>query len=178
MQRLRAADSQDLPTLAVVEWRKAAESAKPTPNEQTTHSAETRTLQAATGGRAVIAARAMLETTSAFESIGVWLGALTLGDREALESSGHAMRLVGAMAQYERIQTYRLLKEGAVFRLAADGQQRTYQVEIGTVLWSFPAPHAANVPTWQAGGLATGVGTAWPHGPSSASLACASSRRT
>ena len=43
------------------------------------------------------------------------------------------------MAQYERIQTYRLLQEGAVFRLAADGQQRIYQVEVGTAVWPFPA---------------------------------------
>ena len=42
------------------------------------------------------------------------------------------------MAQYEKIVTHRLLKEGAVFRLAADGLDRTYQVEIGTVLWKIP----------------------------------------
>ena len=32
-----------------------------------------------------------------------------------------------------------LQREGAVFRLQADGLERTYQVEIGTVLWSWPA---------------------------------------
>ena len=88
----------------------------------------------------MVAVRVLLETTSSFHSMDAWLAALTLGDRDALESSWHAKRLVGAMAQYERIQTYRLLQQGAVFRLAADGQQRTYQVEIGTVFWSFPHP--------------------------------------
>jgi hypothetical protein len=43
------------------------------------------------------------------------------------------------MAYYERMQTHRLLGEGAVFRLEADGLERTYQVEIGTALWSMPA---------------------------------------
>ena len=140
MQRLRATDSQDPPaTVAVFDGHEPAESAKAASNKPTAHSTVTRTPHTTTGRRAVIATRAMLETTSSFDSIDVWLGALTRGDREALESSWHTKRLVSAMAQYERIQTYRLLQEGAVFRLAADGQQRTYQVEIGTVLWSFPA---------------------------------------
>ena len=146
MQRLRATDSRDPPgTVAIFDGLEPAESAraaseKPTGlNQPGRHSAVTRTPLTTTGCRAVIAARAMLETSSSFDSIDVWLGALTSGDREALESSWHTKRLVMAMAQYERIQTHRLLKEGAVFRLAADGQERTYQVEIGTVLWSFPA---------------------------------------
>ncbi len=40
------------------------------------------------------------------------------------------------MAQYEKDLTHRLLRDGAVFRLQADGLERTYQVEIGTVIWS------------------------------------------
>ncbi len=40
------------------------------------------------------------------------------------------------MAQYEKDLTHRLLRDGAVFRLQADGLDRTYQVEIGTVIWS------------------------------------------
>ena len=87
----------------------------------------------------MIAARALLETSSSFHSIDVWLGALIPGDREVLGSTWHTRKLVSAMAQYEKIQTYRLLREGAVFRLAADGLERTYQVEIGTVIWSLPA---------------------------------------
>ena len=43
------------------------------------------------------------------------------------------------MAQHEREVTHFLLKEGALFRLQADGLDRIYQVEIGTVLWSWPA---------------------------------------
>ena len=31
------------------------------------------------------------------------------------------------------------MREGAVFRLQADGLDRTYQIEIGTVLWALPA---------------------------------------
>ena len=37
------------------------------------------------------------------------------------------------------MQTHQLLREGAIFRLQADGLERTYQVEIGTVLWALPA---------------------------------------
>ncbi len=36
--------------------------------------------------------------------------------------------------------TKSIVKEGVVFRLIADGLDRTYQVEIGTVLWSLPKP--------------------------------------
>ena len=140
MQRLRGTDSQDpAGTVAVFDRPQPAESARAAPGKPTAHSVVTRAPQTTIGSRAVIAARAMLETASSFDSIDVWLGALTSGDREGLESSWHAKRLIMAMAQYESIQTYRLLQEGAVFRLAADGQERTYQVEIGTVLWSFPA---------------------------------------
>jgi len=32
-----------------------------------------------------------------------------------------------------------LLSKGSVFRLQADGRKRVYQVEIGAVLWKFPA---------------------------------------
>ena len=32
-----------------------------------------------------------------------------------------------------------MMREGAVFRLQADGLERTYQIEIGTVIWSWPA---------------------------------------
>ena len=141
MQRLKGQDSQEAPaTVAVFDEQTSAASAKTASNKPTAHSIATRTTQSTTGRRAVVAVRVLLETTSSFHSMDAWLAALTLGDRDALESSWHAKRLVGAMAQYERIQTYRLLQEGAVFRLAADGQQRTYQVEIGTVLWSFPHP--------------------------------------
>ena len=47
-------------------------------------------------------------------------------------------RLVSTMAQLEKLVTQKILKEGVVFRLSADGLGRTYQVELGTVLWSLP----------------------------------------
>ena len=68
----------------------------------------------------------------------MWRDALLGGDRGALESHQQCRRVVAAMARYEKIVTHRILKHGAVFRLAADGLDRTYQVEIGTVLWSIP----------------------------------------
>lgn len=40
------------------------------------------------------------------------------------------------MAQYEKELPHRILREGAVFRLQADGLERAYQVEIGTAIWS------------------------------------------
>ena len=64
------------------------------------------------------------------------------------------------MAQYEKELTYRLLKEGSVFRLEADGLDRTYQVEIGTVLWSLPAAVAA-----QQGEQAGWLEALGPRGP-------------
>ena len=42
------------------------------------------------------------------------------------------------MALHENLVTQQILKEGVVFRLSADGLDRTYQVELGTVLWSLP----------------------------------------
>ena len=43
------------------------------------------------------------------------------------------------MASDERFTTRMLLRNGSVFRLQADGRKRVYQVEIGTVVWKFPA---------------------------------------
>ena len=42
------------------------------------------------------------------------------------------------MALHEKLVTQKILKEGVVFRLSADGLDRTYQVEVGTVLWTLP----------------------------------------
>jgi len=67
------------------------------------------------------------------------MNALAGEDRQVLESHWHCKRLVGTMARYEKALTHSILREGAVFRLQADGLERTYQVEIGTVLWSMPA---------------------------------------
>ena len=53
-------------------------------------------------------------------------------------SSFQCRRLVSTMALHEKLVTQKILKEGVVFRLSADGLDRTYQVELGTVLWSLP----------------------------------------
>ena len=98
-----------------------------------------RTLRPTHGYRALVAVRALLETAGSFRSLDVWLDALLGEDRQALESRWHCKRLVTSMAKYEKELTHRLLREGAVFRLQADGLDRTYQVEIGIILWTLPA---------------------------------------
>ena len=55
-----------------------------------------------------------------------------------MESHWRAKRLVITMAQYEKHLTYLALKAGSIFRLQADGLDRTYQVEIGTVIRQLP----------------------------------------
>ena len=94
----------------------------------------------AAGCRAVIAARTLLETHGSFRSFETWRDAVrSETERQAFESSWHCKKLVETMASYERVLTFNLLKEGAAFRLEADALDRTYQVEIGTVLWSLPS---------------------------------------
>ena len=94
---------------------------------------------AESGARGVVATRALLETCSSFRSFDVWRDGL-LGDRDraAVGSSWQCRRVVLSMALHEKWVTQKILKEGVVFRLSADGLDRTYQVEIGTVLWSLP----------------------------------------
>ena len=91
------------------------------------------------GSRGIVAARALLETSSSFRSFDVWRdGLLGHQDRLAVGSPWQCRRLVFSMALHEKLLTQKILKEGVVFRLSADGLERTYQVEIGTVLWSLP----------------------------------------
>ena len=89
--------------------------------------------------RGVVATRALLETSSSFRSFDVWRDGL-LGDRDgaAVGSSWQCRRVVLSMALHEKWVTQKILREGIVFRLSADGVDRTYQVEIGTVLWALP----------------------------------------
>ena len=143
-QRLRAEATQGLgETISVFTGPAPAASAKAASGKVAPATAAAgavvRTPQSAMGYRAVVAARALLETSGSFHSLDVWLGALGSEERQAFASAWHCKRLVTTMAHYERMQTHRLLREGAVFRLEADGLERTYQVEIGTVLWSLPA---------------------------------------
>ena len=90
------------------------------------------------GGLAVVATRALLETTSSCRSFDVWRNALLGAERAALGSSFQCRRLVSTMAFHEKRVTQRIFKEGAVFRLSADGLDRTYEVKLGTVVWSRP----------------------------------------
>ena len=92
------------------------------------------------GSRAVVATRALLEMHGPFHEFKVWRNALVgANDKAALESEWHCKRLVRTMAHHERLLTHSVLKAGSVFRLQADGLERTYQVEVGTVLWNLPA---------------------------------------
>ena len=50
----------------------------------------------------------------------------------------HCRQMVSTMALHKKLVTQKIMKEGVVFRLSADGLDRTYQVELGTVLWSLP----------------------------------------
>ena len=90
------------------------------------------------GGRAVVATRALLETSSSFRCFDVWRDALLGNERAAVGSSFQCRQMVSTMALHEKLVTQKILKEGVVFRLSADGLDRTYQVELGTVLWSLP----------------------------------------
>ena len=94
---------------------------------------------AESGPRGVVATRALLETSGKFRAFDVWRdGLLVAKERAAVGSPWQCRRFVASMALHERLVTHKVLKEGAVFRLSADGKDRTYQVEIGTVLWSLP----------------------------------------
>jgi hypothetical protein len=105
----------------------------------TTEVASSKSLQRESDAQAVLAARALLETSGSFRSLDVWINALGSEDRPALESHWRCKRWVTTMAFYEKELTRRVLREGAVFRLQADGLERTYQIEIGTVIWSWLA---------------------------------------
>ena len=123
----------------------------------------TRTRQPADGQRAVIAVRTLLETSSSYSSFDKWRDALvTDNQRQALESKWHCKRLVSTMALHERDLTQRLLRAGAAFRLQADGLERTYQVEIGTVIWSLPAFLKDSIAHGEAAGWLEALG---PKGP-------------
>ena len=109
---------------------------------------------AESGARGVVATRALLETSSSFRSFDVWRdGLLGDQDRAAVGSPWQCRRVVVSMALHEKLVTQKIMKEGVVFRLSADGLDRTYQVEIGTLLWSLPKvldflPHYASNAGW------------------------------
>ena len=49
-----------------------------------------------------------------------------------------ASKLVAAWAAFEKGLTREVIQHGTAFRLAADGLQRTFQVELGAILWGLP----------------------------------------
>ena len=116
-----------------------AEAAADTVALAKSESAASKNLQPGIDSQAVVAARALLETHGSFRSLDVWINALGDEDRSSLESHWRCKRWITTMAFYEKELTRRVLREGAVFRLQADGLERTYQIEIGTVIWSWPA---------------------------------------
>ena len=81
------------------------------------------------GARGVVAARALLETSSSFNSFDVWRdGLLGDQDRAAVGSSWQCRRLVESLALHERTVTQKIMKAGVVFRLSADGLDRLPKV--------------------------------------------------
>ena len=82
--------------------------------------------------------RTLLETKGSFSSLDSWVGAV--GQMSAQKVNYPNLKnCLHTMASYERFITRVLLRNGSVFRLQADGRKRVYQVEIGAVLWKFPA---------------------------------------
>ena len=85
-------------------------------------------------------ARALLETRGSFRDFEAWAAAAAAGGT-AVQMGNREIGAehVNTVAAYERLVTQRFLREGALFRLLADGLGRVYQVEIGTVIWKFPS---------------------------------------
>ena len=93
------------------------------------------------GYRAFLFSRVLLETKGTFRNFEQWSAAAVTGDSAAasVASRWQCTRRLKTIAEYERLVTQSFLKAGTAHRLQADGLDRTYQVEIGTVLWRFPA---------------------------------------
>ena len=93
------------------------------------------------GYRAFLFSRVLLETKGTFRNFEQWSAAAVTGDSAAasVASRWQCTRRLKTIAEYERLVTQIFLKAGTAHRLQADGLGRTYQVEIGTVLWRFPA---------------------------------------
>ena len=91
-----------------------------------------------------LALRIMLDTRGWFGDFHAWSWAAL---EEYLPDEGHAGQLSAkgfktyfdSMVQYERFTTKALMEAASVYRLAADARARVYEVEIGAVLWKFPA---------------------------------------
>ena len=89
---------------------------------------------------AFIHLRTLLETQGSFSSLEMWVAAAQV-EKTDIQKHSHDdfKKCLQTMVSYERFITKTLLERGSVFRLQADGRKRVYQVEIGAVLWTFPA---------------------------------------
>ena len=84
-------------------------------------------------------ARTLLETRGSFRDFESWTAAASSGNSGIQVGSRRiASEHTATLAKYEQLATQRFLREGAIFRLQADGLKRVYQVEIGTLLWKIP----------------------------------------
>ena len=91
------------------------------------------TTAASLGPRLFENVRTLLETRGSFRSFEAWTE--VAGCKESRRT---CVRAVGAMAAVERTLTHEFIPAESVFRILADGLERTYQVELGTVVWDFP----------------------------------------
>ena len=89
---------------------------------------------------AFIHLRTLLETKGSFLSLELWAAAAQV---EKTDHEKHSpddfKKCLQTIVSYEQFITKTLLEHGTVFRLQADGRKRVYQVEVGAVLWKFPA---------------------------------------
>ena len=89
---------------------------------------------------AFIHLRTLLETRGSFSSLEMWVAAAQVEKTDIQKHSPDDFKkCLQTMVSYERFITKTLLECGSVFRLQADGRKRVYQVEVGAVLWKFPA---------------------------------------
>ena len=86
--------------------------------------------------RDLVLLRTLLETRGSFRDLDTWS---RVDGKDGRLGRNACPRLLGTWAACEREVTRDVLQLGSVFRLAADGLGRTYQVELGAVLWTLPA---------------------------------------
>ena len=88
---------------------------------------------------AFINLRTLLETQGSFSSLEKWVAAAQVEKPGIQKHNDVFKQCLQTIVSYERFITKTLLERGSVFRLQADARKRVYQVEIGAVLWKFPA---------------------------------------
>ena len=88
---------------------------------------------------AFINLRTLLETQGSFSSLEKWVAAAQVEKPGIQKHNDVFKQCLQTIVSYERFITKTLLERGSVFRLQADARKRVYQVQIGAVLWKFPA---------------------------------------